>query len=120
MHPDGCKPTLGTGRIYINGTEFVGEGITDYDYSTYEEASDEYFKNNIVLDLNKSREMSFTATCVFNRIAYLKIIGVWDWVLENCKLGRVKHLMKYGKNERIRWKNFKRAVRDIGKYVKEK
>lgn len=49
--------------------------------------------------------------------AFDGVIEVWDWVLEKCPNRRVKHLMTYGKNERIRRKNFKHAVRLISKFV---
>lgn len=109
---------LSQGTIYINSTEYVGEGLTDYDYRDYEEATTDYIKSNMFLCKNASGEIE--CRLKVNRMFLIKIMGIWDWVLENCPNGRVKHLMRQGKNERVRYKNFKRAVHLISKNVKEK
>jgi phage tail tube protein FII len=115
MHPDNVK--LAQGTVYINGQEFVGN-VTDYNYEDYAEATDEYLKENMVARLNGSGELSFTFKV--KRSVIYKIMGVWDWVRENCPNRRVKHLMKYGKNERVRFKNFNRACHLVGMMLEEK
>ena len=119
MHPENTME-LGTGRIYINNTEYVGIGLTDYDYSEFREKATDYIKRNMVVRSSTGASLTFQMKVSY--IALCKVMGIWDWVLENCRDGRVKHLMRRGKNERIRKKNFKRAVHLIAKnvYVKEK
>ena len=46
------------------------------------------------------------------------IVGVWYWVLKNCPDRRVKHLMMYGKNKRVQYKNYLHACRLITKNSK--
>lgn len=108
---------LGTGTLYIDGQAFEGT-ITDYDFEDHREDTELYLKENTVLRMNDP--CTITVTTKVNRILLLKITGIWGWVLENCPDRRVKHLMTYGKNERVRYKNFKHAVRLISKLVKEK
>lgn len=108
---------LGTGTLYINGQAFEGT-ITDYDFEDHREDTELYLKENMVLRMNDP--CTITMMVKVNQILLLKIAGIWDWVLKNCPNRRVKHLMTYGKNERIRRKNFKHAVRLISKLVKEK
>ena len=112
MGPDSYS--LGPGKIYINGTEFIGEGLTDYNYEDFEPDTMDYLKKSVVFDKHE-----LTCTFTVNRITVLKVMGIWDWVRENCPNGRVKHLIKYGKNDRVRYKNFKRAVKMVAKCVKE-
>lgn len=47
----------------------------------------------------------------------LKISGALDWLIEYCPNRRVTHLMKYGKNDNVRYKNARRAVKLIAKEV---
>lgn len=103
--------------FYINGQEFAGV-VTDYDFEDHREDTELYFKENMVLRMKDPCTIVITAKV--NRIPLLKISGIWDWVLENCPDRRVKHLMVYGKNKRVRYKNFKHAVRLISKLIKEK
>lgn len=108
---------LGPGTIHINDTYFTGP-VTDYDYDDYDEDVMDYLKKSAVLNYSDSGELSFTWR--LSKVIMLKLMGIWDWVTENCPNPRVKHLIKHGKNHRVRYKNFKRAVRLIGKNVKEK
>lgn len=50
---------------------------------------------------------------------WLKLLGVYDYVLENCSNKRVVHLAKYAKKERTRTKNLNRAIKIVAKEVKE-
>nr|DAU88550.1 MAG TPA: hypothetical protein [Caudoviricetes sp.] len=103
--------------FYINGQKFVG-GLTDYNFENHRKDIELYCKNNTVL--RAKDPLTFTVTVNVNRISLLKVSGIWDWVFENCPDRRVKHLMTYGKNERVRYKNFKHASRLISKLIKEK
>lgn len=44
-------------------------------------------------------------------IIILKFGGIWYWAFENCPDRRVRHLMMYGKNNRVRYKNYLHAQR---------
>jgi hypothetical protein len=65
--------------------------------------------------LNLTDSFEFTTTCTLSEWAWYKLIGAWDFVISICPNRRVAHLCKYGKNERIKRKNFKRAIRIINK-----
>lgn len=49
---------------------------------------------------------------------WLKLLGVYDYVLENCSNKRVVHLAKYAKKERTRTKNLNRAIKIVAKEAK--
>lgn len=60
----------------------------------------------------------FTFTSIYsnlNWMLFLKLCGAWNVVVEACPNKRVRHLIKYGKNEKIIKKNFHRAIRLIRK-----
>ena len=46
---------------------------------------------------------------------WLKLAGVYDYVLEMCSNKKVVHLAKYAKKDRVRTKNFNRAMKIIAK-----
>ena len=117
MHPNGFKPDLGVGHVYINGVEYVGEGISDYSFEEHEEAAREYCRSCWVVKRYAQNSLEFTMK--IKRIPYLKVLGLWDWAYENCPNGRVKHLMRYGKNDKIRHKNYQRALGIICKSLVE-
>lgn len=48
-----------------------------------------------------------------DRMMFHKIIGSYDWIINKCPNRRVVHLIKYGKNKRVRNKNFNRALRSM-------
>ena len=45
----------------------------------------------------------------------LKLTGIYDYVLEMCSNKKVVHLAKYAKKDRVRTKNFNRAIKIIAK-----
>lgn len=106
---------LGVGTFYINGQE-CGGVVTRYDFEDHREDTESYLKENMVLRMKDP--CTFTVTAHVSLYGLLIISGVWDWVLENCPDRRVKHLMLHGKKERIRRKNFYRAIRLIARRVK--
>ena len=70
-------------------------------------------KDNMVIGFDTSGELNCTVE--IDRIAMLKIMGVWGWALTECPNRKVKHLMNHGKSKRVRFKNFKRATQLIAK-----
>lgn len=90
----------------IDGNEL--HGIPDFE-CTFEPVA-EYVKDTITLD-----SPTLTAECKLNKWLIYKLIGVYDWVLNNCPNKRVVHLAKYARKQKTRSKNFNRAIRLIGK-----
>lgn len=58
---------------------------------------------------------SMTVECQIkiDRMVWALLTGLWQWAYENCPNRRIKHLMKHGKNDRVKYKNFRRALREI-------
>ena len=65
------------------------------------------------IEFDTSGELSCTVE--IDRISILKIMGLWEWALQNCPNRKVKHLMNHGKSKRVRLKNFKRATQLIAR-----
>lgn len=102
-----------TGTLYINGNEF--KGITDFECT--EEKFDESFKKSTRMIYGSPDEFTLTATCNFNWWSFMKLCGMWDWVMTYCPNKRVVHLAKYGRTTRVRHKNFRRACRLLEKEI---
>lgn len=66
-----------------------------------------------ILSVDLSGELSFTTKCTFNKWTLYKLTGIYKAVIDGCPNRRVAHLIKYGKNDRVRHKNFNRAVKII-------
>lgn len=47
--------------------------------------------------------------------SWLKLLGIYDYVLENCSNKRVVYLAKYAKKKRTRTKNLNRAIKILAK-----
>lgn len=105
------KPLVGT--IYINGEKFEGP-FTSFTYDSIE------VEDKIRDYINQNMRMtdSFTFTCTISKIQLLKLMGLWDWVFENCPSGRVMYHMQHG-SERTKLKNYKHAQRLICRKVKK-
>ena len=104
---------LGRGTLYIEGRPIAG--IESFECDTeavYHEHRDEIFK---ICNTD-----SFTFTVKMNVKAFYKFTGLYDWVCNNCPNRRVVHLIKYGKTSRVQQKNFKRALRIIGRILDSK
>lgn len=95
--------------FYIDGNPVKGISNLEID----ETDLNEYIKDHTTYSLND--ELSFTATLYVNKIDLWKLLGIYSWVIDNCHNRRVVHLIKHGKNDKIRKKNFNRAVRIIRK-----
>ena len=103
--------------IIIGDMQIDNSGIPEItDFTFDEEAGREYVEDHIIARFGEG-ELTFTTT--INRIAYMKVLGVWNWTIENCPDKRVKHLMKNHKDDRVKYKNFKHATRLIGKILEK-
>lgn len=103
---------LSTGTFYINGSPLAG--IKDFEADM--EAADEYIRDSVVVIPNL-KEMTFECTCKINWLTYCKVCGLYSWVIESCPNRRVKHLITHGKSEKVRKKNFRRAIHIIGRVL---
>lgn len=100
--------------FYINGDPV--KGISDL--AIYETDIAECIKDHTTYSLNENNDcLSFNATIKLNKVDLLKLLGIYDWVIDNCYNRRVVHLIKYGKNERVRNKNFNRALMILNKMI---
>ena len=99
-------------NISIDGCEF--KEISDFNVSR--ETIDEYVNQNTVISVND--DFTITATCRISRINLYKFIGLYDWAIKNCPNKRVVHLMKCGKNNKVKMKNFRRSLRIIEKVLR--
>lgn len=101
-------------RICIDGCEI--KGISDL--SVEADDIEEFVKENTVI-VPHYDSATITVTCKINRMTLYKIIGLWDWAIENCSNKRVVYLMKHGKNDKVKMKNFRRSLRIIEKVLAE-
>ena len=101
------------GILTIEGVE-VSEVCEVKCFGMEEDRADsvkDYVKNNI--QICKNTECQFVGRLVLKRRTLLKLMGLIDWAYDNCPNKRVRHLIKNGKNERVRYKNYKRACKLI-------
>lgn len=106
MQPNN-DPNLQIGVLYLGDTEIP---VKDFTCTKEWAESTQYVYN---LD---SGEFSFTITNPnWTRMLFLKLCGVWQAVVDMCPNRKVAHLIRYGKNDKIRKKNFNRAIRLIYK-----
>ena len=70
-----------------------------------------------IKDLVHSKDSSLILKCHFDIHKFIKLIGLWDWVYNNCPNKRVTYFMRCGKNDRIKNKNFKRALEILLKEI---
>lgn len=49
---------------------------------------------------------------------WIRLTGIYDYVLEMCSNKKVVHLAKYAKKDKVRTKNFNRAMKIIAKEAK--
>jgi hypothetical protein len=104
-----CDGTINVDAIHIDGVEY--KGLPDFDATL--EPVEEYVKDNIKFKMNE--DLSFTATCKVNKWVIFKLLGIYQWVMNNCPNKRVVHLAQYAKSPKTRSKNFNRAIRIIAK-----
>ena len=107
---------LSDGVLYIEGKELGQCLIEDFECDfahTIEEYKDEIFKIETIDEAN------LTCTMIFDTEQFWKLTGLYEWVYQSCPNRRVRHFMKYGKTKRIRKKNFKRALRIVGRLLED-
>lgn len=112
--------TLGPGEIYIDDVVLHADGaeesgIPDFDYTEKVENIHEEARKYIRVSTRD--HVVFTATIKTPEFWFYKLSGLYNWVIDYCPNRRVAHLIKYGKTKRIRYKNFHRALRILGKVV---
>lgn len=56
-------------------------------------------------------EATYEACCKIAKDIVLALLGIRDSVLDLCPNKKVVHLARYGRNKKIRKKNFNRAIR---------
>ena len=97
--------------FYINGDPV--KGISNL--AVYETDIAKCIKDHTIYSLNNDCNdcLSFNATVKLNKVDLLKLLGIYDWVIDNCHNRRVVHLIKHGKNIKVRKKNFNRAFKII-------
>ena len=96
--------------FYINGDPV--KGISDL--AVYETDITKCIKDHTTYSLNENNDcLSFNATIKLNKVYLLKLLGIYNWVIDNCHNRRVVHLIKHGKNIKVRKKNFNRALKII-------
>lgn len=98
--------------FYINGDQV--KGISDL--AVYETDITKCIKDHTTYSLNENNDrLSFTATVKVNKFDLWKLLGIYSWVIDNCHNRRVVHFIKHGKNNKVRKKNFNRALKIIAK-----
>lgn len=96
--------------FYINGNPV--KGISNL--AVYKTDITKCIKDNTTYSLNENNDcLSFNATIKLNKVDLLKLLGIYNWVVDNCHNRRVVHLIKYDKNIKVRKKNFNRALKII-------
>lgn len=114
MGEDGIMLTGGS--YYINGEE-IGPGIPDFECTTDDLRNE--LSDHIKFKLDSLGEFTATLKIHIDKIFCAKMMGLYQWVCENCPNRRVIHLMKYGKNKRVKNKNLQRALGITFEYVME-
>ena len=104
---------LSEGALYLNGCEV--KGIPDFVCT--DEVYDKSFEKSTSIIYGAPDEFTLTATCKLDYWSFLKLIGMWDWVMTYRPNKRVVHLAKYGRTTRVRHKNFRRACRLLEKEI---
>lgn len=100
------------GDFYIDGEKFNGPSFLE----TLEYDPIERMKKRFQIVLNSRPSFYYDTTIKFiDPFTLIKLSGLYDFVIDNCHNIRVVHLIKYGKNYKVRKKNFNRAVRIIEK-----
>lgn len=108
MHPDDFVK-LGPVTVCIPGIGSVeieeAHEVTEEDYKREREI------HTLLVVTSYKDTMEWVAS--LRCITYLKITGSWQVAMRFCPNKRIVHLMKHGKNDRVKLKNYKRAWREI-------
>lgn len=99
--------------LYVDGVAISEIPEFEFDEAQCIESISSYIHPNSKFITCPEEGVSFTLTCKINKEILMKLAGFYDYVLKYCPNRRTAHLMKYHKNERTRFKNFKRSYREI-------
>lgn len=102
----------GVYTLHIDG-QSVGKVVASYDFEDYREDADSYMRENLSLRTTDSCEL--VGKIKLDTFSLCKVFGIWELAYKFCPNRRVKYLMTHGKNRRVQYKNFKRALRLITK-----
>lgn len=110
------------GKIFIDGVEYEVGDIPnlEVDVEGYADFVRDECRRNHVVGRNSDGELTCTFNVKFNPITFYKITGVYDYAYKYCPNRRVAHLMRFGKNWKVRRKNMFRAIDIIGHMLNRK
>ncbi len=97
--------------VYIFNID--GQPVGNVVFGDYREDVDSYVRENLSLQMTDSSEL--TVKIKLDTFSLCKVFGIWELAYKFCPNRRVKYLMTHGKNRRVQYKNFKRALRLITK-----
>ena len=104
---------LNSGTLYIQkqdgSYEHFGK-VADAEVTS----SDSYDIPEYIQPINQP-EFTFEFVTKVQKDLWLKLLGVYDSVISTCPNKKVVHLALYGKNKKIRKKNFHRAIKILEK-----
>lgn len=105
---------LGEGTLYFDDTAVpFKEGIVErpVDLNDIENPG-----TYITKTANAFNEFTVTLdSCTLSWMFWFKVSGAWNHLKTTCPNRRVAHLMEYGKNDKIRRKNFRRACKMLSR-----
>ena len=104
---------LNSGTLYIqkqDGSYEHSGKVADAEVTS----SDSYDIPEYIQPINHS-EFTFEFVAKVQKDLWLKLLGVYDSVISTCQNKKVVHLVLYGKNKKIRKKNFHRAIKILEK-----
>lgn len=111
---------LSDGILYIEGKEFGPTRLASFECNVdevMEEHRDEIISFQTLGEATGEATISFKV--LFDTLAFYKLTGLWDYIMDNCPNRKVIHLMRFSKSKRIRKKNFKRALHIVGVILDE-
>ena len=102
----------------VNDSEYKKLCIEDFNASLHEweEQVSGYIRSLIKFTIGQNSDLVAYIPRL-NLFSILQISGALDWIIEYCPNRRVAYLIKYGKNDNVRHKNIRRAIKLIMKEV---
>lgn len=102
----------------VNDDAYKKICVEDFDASIHEweERVSGYIRSNIKSTIGQNSDLVVYVPKI-DIFDILKISGALDWIIEYCPNRRVTHLIKYSKNDNVRHKNIRRAIKLIVKEV---
>ena len=103
---------LGSGSFYILNDNETPKKLGEVKNVEVGERADDI--SDFVVPVT-GMEATFEAWCTISKDFVLALLGIRDSVLHLCPNKKVVHLVLYGKNKKIRKKNFHRAIKILEK-----